>query len=117
MNPKMIIMFMLLIFFVLGFFIDIVPMLLIGAPICHPIAVALGADPIWFAVLFVLTVQIGVITPPFATILFALKGIVPDVPLSTIFTGVLPFVFATLLTVIFMFFIPDLVTWLPNLLF
>lgn len=117
MNPKMIIMLMLLIFFILGFFIDIVPMLLIGSPICHPIAVALGADPIWFAVLYVLTVQIGVITPPFATILFALKGIVPDVPLSTIFTGVLPFVFATMITVIIMFLIPQVVTWLPDLLF
>ena len=67
--------------------------------------------------MFVLTVQIGVITPPFATILFALKGIIPEVAIGDIFSGVLPFVIATILAVVIMFFVPQIVTWLPRVLF
>jgi TRAP-type C4-dicarboxylate transport system permease large subunit len=116
-HPKVMIFFILIVFFVLGFFLDIVPMLLIGVPICHPVAVALGADPLWFAVLFVLVVQAGVITPPFATILFALKGVIQEVDLGTIFIGILPFVIATIIGVIIMFLEPAVVTWLPDVLY
>lgn len=116
-SPNILVLFILVIFFILGFFIDILPMLLIGVPIFHPVAVAIGADPLWFTVMFVIVIQAGVITPPFATILFALKGIFPDVSIGTIFRGVLPFAFATMACVILMLLIPPLVTWLPNLLY
>jgi TRAP-type C4-dicarboxylate transport system permease large subunit len=116
-SANILVLFILAIFFILGFFIDILPMLLIGVPIFHPVAIAMGVDPIWFTVMFVIVIQAGVITPPFATILFALKGIFPDVPIGTIFKGVLPFAIATAACVILMLLIPPLVTWLPNLLY
>lgn len=111
------VLLILSIFFILGFFIDIMPMLLIGVPIVQPVIVSLGVDPVWFTVLLVMTIQVGVITPPFATILFALKGLLFDVPLSTIFKGVLPFVLATVGCIVVLFLVPSLVTWLPNLLY
>ena len=116
-TPKSLVALILLLFFLLGFFIDILPMLLIGVPIVHPIVVSVGVDPTWFTVLLVLIIQSGVITPPFATILFALKGLYPDVSLQTIFRGILPFCLATVVCAGLIFFIPSLVTWLPGLLY
>lgn len=115
-TPRMFFFTVLVFFFILGFFIDIIPMLLLGVPIFFPIAQAMGLDPIYFAVLLVMTIQTGVITPPFASLLFAMKGMVPGVKINDIFSGVWPFVLATAITIIVLFLCPPLVTWLPNLL-
>jgi len=115
-SPQVYALFILLIFFVLGFFIDILPMLLILVPIFHPVAVAMGLNPIWFTVLVTMTIQIGVITPPFATLLFALQGVLPKVPINVIFKGIFPFVLSNVICLVILFLIPELVTWLPGLL-
>jgi tripartite ATP-independent transporter DctM subunit len=116
-DPKVTVALILIIFFALGFFVDIMPLMLIGIPIFHPVAMAAGVDPIWFAVMFVMTIQVGVITPPFAVILFAIKGMAKDIPISVIFRGVLPFVVGTITVIILIFFIPPLANWLPGLLY
>jgi len=115
-SPKVFALFILLIFFVLGFFIDILPMFLILVPIFHPVAVAMGLDPVWFTVLVTMTIQVGVITPPFATLLFALQGILPSVSINVIFKGIFPFVLSNVICITILFFIPELITWLPGLL-
>lgn len=116
-DPRLFVMFVLLAFFVSGFFIDIIPMFLIGVPIIHPAVVAMGVDPNWFAVLVVITIQMGQVSPPFATILFALKGILPDIRIGTIFKGIVPFIVATIVGLIILFFVPAIVLWIPGLMY
>ena len=115
--PSLVVFLIVLIFFALGFVVDIMPLILIGVPIFHPVAVSIGVDPTWFTVMVVLSIQAGVITPPFAFVLFALKGMYRDIPMETIYKGVLPFVLGTLSVIILIFLIPSLATWLPNLLY
>ncbi len=116
-SPQIYALFILIIFFVLGFFIDILPMLLILVPIFHPVAVAMGLNPVWFTVLVTMTIQVGVITPPFATLLFALQGVLPTLPINVIFKGIFPFVLSTVICLALLFLIPELVIWLPGLLY
>ena len=78
-SPAGIVMLILLVFFILGCFVDVIALIFIGAPIVHPLAVALGFDPIWFAVLFVLVMNLGMLTPPVGINLFALKGIAREI--------------------------------------
>ncbi|MBQ9030504.1 MAG: TRAP transporter large permease subunit [Parasporobacterium sp.] len=117
MNPYLTLVIILLIFFALGFFIDIMPLILIGVPVVHPAMVALGFDPTWFTIILSIVIGIGTITPPVGINLFTLKGVARDVPIGTIYRGSLPFAFVTLALIILMIFIPQIVTWLPNLLF
>jgi len=116
-DPRILVLFVLLVFFLAGFFIDIIPMFLIGVPIVHPVLVGLGVDPIWFAVLVVITIQLGQISPPFATILFALKGILPDIKMGTIFKGIVPFIAASVVGLIILFLVPAIVLWIPGLMY
>jgi len=106
-----------LVFFILGFIIDIMPIFLIGIPIFHPIMISMGYDPIWVALELTALIQLGLITPPVATNLFAIKGVAQTVPISVIYKGIWPFVMATLSVVIILFLLPGVVTWLPNLLY
>jgi tripartite ATP-independent transporter DctM subunit len=104
------------VFFVLGFFVDVMTLTLIGVPIIHPIAVGLGADPVWFAMLVVLTLNLGALTPPVGLNLFTMKGMAPDIPIGTIYRGALPFIVAAVLVIAIVFLVPILATWLPGLL-
>ena len=106
----------LLLFFIFGFVIDILALLLITVPILHPVAVAYGIDPIWFAVLVVIVTNLGTITPPVGITLFTFKGLAQDIPMSTVYRGAMPFVLGTMLAVIIFFAIPPLITWLPSIL-
>lgn len=114
-GPKVWLLIILLFFFAMGFFIDIIPMLLIGIPVLYPIATTMGLDPFYFAVLLVMTIQAGVITPPFATILYALKGFLPHITIGTIFKGVMPYVLATAIVILILFLFPQLIMVLPYL--
>ncbi|OGO17796.1 MAG: hypothetical protein A2Z15_05075 [Chloroflexi bacterium RBG_16_50_11] len=116
-SPRITVLLILIIFFVLGFFIDLMPLMLIGIPIFHPVAMAAGVNPVWFAVMFVMTIQVGVVTPPFAVILFAIKGMAKDIPITVIFSGVFPFVIGTVVVIMLIFLIPPLAEWLPGLLY
>ncbi|MDD5701775.1 MAG: TRAP transporter large permease subunit, partial [Dehalococcoidales bacterium] len=106
----------ILIMLIAGCFIDAMPMMLIGVPIFHPIAVSLGVDPLWFALLIVLSINVGALTPPVGLCLFVLKGINKEIPMHTIYTGAIPFVGGTLLSMVIIFFVPSIVSWLPNAL-
>lgn len=115
-HPMAFVVFTLLLFFILGFAIDIMPLMLIGVPVLHPIAVSLGIDPIWFACLVVIAINLGDITPPVGVSLFTLRAISKDLPVGTIFRGAMPFVYGTVITIVIIFFIPSVATWLPNLM-
>jgi tripartite ATP-independent transporter DctM subunit len=115
--PPLFIVFLIeVVLFLLGFAIDPLPLILIAIPVLHPVIVAMGVDPIWFAVVTCLNINLAVITPPQGIILFTVKTMAKDVPISTIFKGAMPFVYATIAGIALCWFIPSLITWLPNLL-
>jgi len=109
--------FILLIYLVLGCFIDALALVLLTIPIFYPIAVeTLGYDPIWFGVIIVLVVAMGVITPPVGMNVYIIKGIVPDVPLELIFKGIWPFLLAIIVCLVILIAFPQIATVLPGLL-
>lgn len=99
-----------------GCFIDIIPLFFLCIPIFYPIANMMGVDGVWFGVMLVTCIQTGVITPPFASVLFLMRGLT-DIPINKIFRGVWPFVFATVVVLVILFLVPSLVTILPSLLY
>lgn len=115
-SPTLIIAIILIILFLLGFVIDVLPLFLIVVPIVHPIAVNLGFDPLWLAVLITLVVCSGAITPPVGINLFVLKGLDKNMPMGVIYNGAIPFVVGYVALIIILFFLPSLITWLPSLL-
>ena len=105
------------IFFVLGCFLDPVGIILITTPIFLPLIIALGFDPLWFGVLFIINMEMAYVTPPFGFNLFVLKGVVPpNVTMKDIYKGIMPFVGCQGLCLLIMIIFPELVTWLPKLL-
>jgi tripartite ATP-independent transporter DctM subunit len=114
--PYLLIVFIIIVLFMFGFVIDTLTLTLVAVPIVHPIAVSLGFDPIWFAIVTVITINLGTITPPVAINLFLFKGLRNEIPMSSIYRGALPFVIATALIIVLLFIVPSIVTWLPGLL-
>jgi C4-dicarboxylate transporter DctM subunit len=103
------------IYFMGGFFMDSMGLIVVTIPIFFPIVEKLGFDPIWFGVIIVLTGEMGVITPPVGVNVFVIKGIAPDIPLEKIFRGILPFLVALILFTILLTFFPQIATFLPSL--
>ncbi len=116
--PAFVVMALILaIYLVLGCFIDALALILLTIPIFLPVAVTvLGYDPIWFGVIIVMVVAMGVITPPVGMNVYIIKGIARDVPLETIFSGIWPFLFAIVVCLAILIAFPPLVTFLPSLL-
>jgi len=114
--PILIMIVILVIYMILGCFIDALAMILLTVPIFYPVVVdVLGYNPIWFGVIIVMVVAAGVITPPVGMNVFIIKGVVGDVPLETIFRGVWPFLLALGACIAVLVAFPQLVTFLPNL--
>ncbi len=101
---------------VAGFFLPPVAVILMTAPILLPIVTQAGFDPYWFAVVFTINMEIGLITPPVGLNLYVINGIVPDVPLATILNGALPFMVCMVVGIILLCLFPGIATWLPNYL-
>lgn len=99
-NPTIILLFMMLILFVLGMFLDWVGIALLTMPIFVPIIIKLGYDPVWFGVLFCMNMQVSFLSPPFGPAAFYLKSVAPpDISLATIFRALLPFIGLQILAV------------------
>ncbi len=103
------------IYFMGGFFMDSMALIVVTVPIFYPVVQSLGFDPIWFGVIIVLTAEMGVITPPVGVNVFVIKGIAPDIPLELIFRGILPFLAAIILLTIIITLVPQIATFLPSL--
>jgi C4-dicarboxylate transporter, DctM subunit len=104
----------LIMYFVLGCLLDSLAMVLLTIPIVFPIISALGFDPVWFGVIVVMVVELGLITPPIGMNVFVIKGIAKDVPLESIFRGVTPFVVAQLVLIAILVAVPQIALWLPS---
>ena len=108
---------MLLILLFLGCFVDQVSMMLITLPFFMPLVQRYDIDPIWFGVLFLICMQLGLLTPPFGLLLFTMKGVAPPtITMSQIYMAAMPYVAMSLLILVLIFFFPPIATWLPALL-
>ncbi len=97
-----------------GFFLPPVAVILMSAPILLPIITTAGFDPIWFAVILTINMEIGLISPPVGLNLYVINGIAPDISLKTILVGSLPYVACMVLAIILLCFFPSIATWLPD---
>ena len=102
------------VYLVLGMIIESISMMLMTLSVTFPIVSAIGLDPIWFGVVLVILVEIGLITPPVGMVLFVLRGMSKDVPLGEIALGALPFVLLMLAFIALLYAFPEIVMWLPN---
>ncbi|CTQ60844.1 TRAP transporter large permease [Roseibium album] len=100
---------------VAGFFLPPVAVILMAAPILLPVIVSAGFDPIWFAVVLTINMEIGLISPPVGLNLYVINGIAPDISLKKILVGSLPFVLCMLVAILLLCLFPGLATWLPDL--
>ncbi len=107
----------LVLFIVLGMFMDGFAILVLTVPLVQPIIEPLGIDMIWFGVLMVIALEMGLISPPVGVNVFVVKGIAPGVPLGTIFRGILPFWCAMLVAMILVLLVPGIALLLPNTMF
>ena len=112
-----VILLMLLVYLVLGCVLESLSMILLTVPIFFPIIVAMGYDPIWFGILIVVVVEIGLITPPIGVNLFVIRSVMPDIKMMTVIRGVIPFIVVDLLRVLLIASVPALTLWLPQLMF
>jgi tripartite ATP-independent transporter DctM subunit len=104
----------MLMYLVLGCLMDAMAMIILTIPIIFPVIVALGFDPIWFGVIIVMTVELGLIHPPVGMNVFVIKSVIKDIRISTIFKGVLPFVATDILRLAVLIVFPVIATWLPD---
>ena len=111
----MILTVLLVIYLILGSIFDTVAAMLITLPFVLPLITNLGYSPIWWGIINVVVIEIGMITPPIGLNVFVLHGVAPDIGLSTIFRGILPFLFADIGRLIILVVFPILITWLPSL--
>ncbi|MGZ5251507.1 MAG: TRAP transporter large permease [Caldimonas sp.] len=103
----------MLMYLVLGCLMDAMAMIILTVPIIFPVVTALGFDPIWFGVIIVMTVELGLIHPPVGMNVFVIKSVVKDVSFTTIFKGVLPFVATDLVRLVILIAFPIIALWLP----
>jgi C4-dicarboxylate transporter, DctM subunit len=115
-SPPMVITAMMLIYVVLGTVMEELTMVLLTIPLFFPIVIGLGFDPVWFGVLIVMIVQIGLISPPVGMNLFVLNALLPDVGLGQIFRGCWPFVLIMVFMLGLLIAFPQLSLWLPSLM-
>ncbi len=113
-GPYGILTLILIMYLILGCLMDALAMIILTVPIVFPVIKQLGFDPIWFGVIIVMTVELGLIHPPVGMNIFVIKSVVEDVKISTIFYGVLPFIITDILRLILLVAFPILALWLPS---
>jgi len=116
-SPYVILAFILLAYIFLGCIMDALAMVLLTVPIFLPLIQTLGFDPIWFGVLMVIVMEQGCITPPVGLNAYVISGVAKDVPLHTIFRGIVPFWFCMIFTIVLLIIFPKLALFLPDLLY
>lgn len=116
--PPMFIVFgFIVVFVLLGCILDSTSIIILTIPLMHPIAMNLGYDPLWFGIVCILSIEIGLLTPPFGMVVFAMKSAVGErVQVEEIFAGVAPFIVLLLVSLGIIIAFPKLSTWLPSLM-
>ena len=113
-GPYGVLVLILLMYMVLGCLMDAMAMIILTVPIIFPVILQLGFDPIWFGIIVVMTVELGLITPPVGMNVFVIKSVLPDTSFSTIFRGVSPFVLTDVIRLVILVSFPVIALWLPG---
>ena len=113
-GPHGVLVLILLMYLALGCLMDAMAMIILTVPILFPIVTQLGFDPVWFGIIIVMTVELGLITPPVGMNVFVIKSVVPEASFATIFRGVSPFVFTDVLRLAILVAFPVIALWLPG---
>lgn len=100
-----------------GCFLEGIGMVLITVPVFLPLVKQFGYDPVWFGVIVVIVVEVGLIHPPVGLNLFVIQAHAPDIKITTIYRGIVPFLIAPLVLIVLMFLFPSIALWLPKLLY
>lgn len=114
--PLAVLLAILVFYLILGCFMDALSMILLTVPFIFPIIVSVGYDPVWFGILLVVVVELGLITPPIGMNLFVIQGTTPGLGLDTMVRGIVPFILADIVRVGVLVAFPALVLWLPRAL-
>jgi tripartite ATP-independent transporter DctM subunit len=112
----MILAIIILIYLFLGCFLDAISMMVLTMPVIFPVIINLGFDPVWFGVIAVLMMEAGLLTPPMGLNVFTVAGVAKDVPLESIYRGILPFLISIFVIVLFIILFPKSATFLPNMM-
>ena len=115
-SPIGVVLVICLILIVLGMVFDALAMILLTVPVFFPIVASLGLDPIWFGIIVIVVVEIGLITPPIGLNVFVVKSVAPDVPLGEIFKGIVPFFLASVVGLALIILFPAIALFLPGLM-
>jgi len=119
--PYMILSMVVLVYFLGGCFMDALALVMLTVPIFLPVVSGLGYDPIWFGVIIVMVTEMGVITPPVGINVYVVYGVaesvIGGVPLESIFKGILPFLLAVIVGLIILVLFPQIILFLPNLMY
>jgi tripartite ATP-independent transporter DctM subunit len=113
-SPLTVVFILMVIYVILGALMDELAIMLITIPVIFPAITHLGIDPVWFGILFIINQQMGLILPPVGMVVFILAGMIPDVPMYTIYRGILPFAAAMFLCILLVMFFPQIAMWLPT---
>ncbi|MBN9527640.1 MAG: TRAP transporter permease [Alphaproteobacteria bacterium] len=113
-GPYGVLLLIMVMYLILGCLMDAMAMIILTVPIIFPVVTALGFDPIWFGVIIVMTVELGLIHPPVGMNVFVIKSVVPDVDFTTIFKGVIPFIVTDLIRLAILIAFPMIALWLPD---
>ncbi len=117
MPPWLVIVALVAFYVVLGCVLESIAMMLITVPVFVPLILELGYDPVWFGILLVVVIEVGLVTPPVGLNIFVIRAQLPDISLGTIYRGILPFLAASAVLVAMLMLLPDMALWLPRLLF
>ena len=101
-------------YFLMGMVIESISMMLLTVPVFYPLVIGLGVDPIWFGIFVVVAIEISLITPPVGLNVFVLKTVIPDVPSTTVFRGVAPFVAMDVVRILLLIWVPWLALVIPS---
>lgn len=104
-------------YIILGCFLEGIGMVLITVPVFQPLIVQFGYDPLWFAIIVVIMVEVGLIHPPVGMNLFVIQAQAPDVKITAIYRGIIPFLVAPMILIVLMFLFPQMALWLPKALY
>jgi C4-dicarboxylate transporter DctM subunit len=116
-SAPVVMIIIVLAYIVMGCFLEGIGMVLITVPVFLPLVVKFGYDPIWFSILVVIVVEVGLIHPPVGMNLFVIQAQAPEVKITSIYRGIVPFLIAPLVLIVILFLFPSLALWLPKLLY
>lgn len=115
--PSLVMAIIIAAYIIMGCFLEGIGMVLITVPVFLPLIVQFGYDPIWFSIIVVIVVELGLIHPPVGMNLFVIQAQAPDIRLTEIYRGILPFLLAPFGLIILLFLFPDIALWLPRQLY